>query len=636
VAAVFLVGLVILLLRNAKKVLAFLGVRLQSDRSGRWEWEDVELWLRRPGALISRTEASPQRMVALLRKRGRDQGIELSHKTGDLEERWDAFSQTAAGGRIPAFAAARWVDATLKEAREGDAPPPPGSLVEVVLGEIHARYVVGPGAPRRDLVEKTLQALAWETMKEGDFTGWIPNNFLNSTYRDTDVEMVLEYAEEQMGVVKRDMGRGRTRLVMDEELTARMGSLHLLRQEGAGPTEILAQMGTMYAAARGKDRRQAAVFLRRVASALLDAAASLEGDGPELGIAEEALLALADPRKGSGDSPTSVRVNRLLARLRVEDHPTVRERLITAIGELGHEAEPALPALMASVEKDPPGVVLAALDAFGKMGPAAAPAAPLLLEALERGRPSLQAAAIRSLGRIGPAGEEGAETLLRWTSQGGVPHELQVRAAETLGGMPGHASTSIPNLAALLRSPIAIEVRAAAALSLARLDPGRKDVEEVLRWARRTTDPTLRGMVGIALLIREQRDGDRRRRKTPVAISDWLLPLCVTGSIVTILQMGAVVGSDALNPRSVLPALFLAPVIAFMAGMVYAWVTRRVPLHPALGAGVMGWAGATGGLLAGYLVSNAMTPLTLVMGGGLALASSAFGASLVQSALADF
>lgn len=631
--SVVLLGLFILLLKNAGKFLPLLR-RREEEKGSRRNWEAVELWLRRPGALIDRVEASPLRMVDLLRHRAREKGVEIGSEEKDLEEKWDTFCQTAAGGQVPAFAAARWVDSTLEPAGEDRGAKPPGTIMEAVLGEINDRYVPGPGAPPRPLVENVLKALAWETMMGGGFSGWIPVQGAGAFSPGPDLDVILEYARERMGLVEEDRAGGRIRLLADEELTARLGSLHLLQAKST-PSQTLAQLGTMHSAAQGKDRRAAAAFLKRVASALLDAAASLEGEA-ELGIAEEALLALANPSVGGNEGSAPARIRRLQSRLRSEDSPAVRERIIGAMGEMGAQAKPALPALMGAVEKESAGVALAAVETLGKIGPPAAKAVPLLLEALERGRPSFQAAATRALGRMGPAGEEGADTLLRWTSQGGVSHELHVRAAEALGGMPGRANSSIPALSELLRSQVATEVRAAAALSLARLDPGRREVEEVLKWARRSGDPTLKGMVDIALLVRTQRLGSRRGKGEPVVMTQWLLPLSVMAGVVALLQFGAVVASDFLNPRSVLPALFLGPGVAFLAGMVYAGITRRLPLHPALGGGATGWAGASGGLLLGFLVSTAMTPVTLVLGGGLALAAGAFGAALVKTGLDAF
>jgi hypothetical protein len=201
--------------------------------------------------------------------------------------------------------------------------------------------------------------------------------------------------------------------------------------------------------------------------------------------------------------------------------------------------------------------------------------------------------------------------------------------------MAEEADASIPSLTQLLRSPVAVEVRAAAALALARIDPGRREVEEVLRWASREVDPALRGMAGIAILVREQRLGRVRSSSERSAPKSWIVPMLITAGVLTLLELGALLGTQVVTPGTILPVLFLTPVFSFLAGVAYGIATRRLRRHPALGGGAAGFLGVSTGLLTGFLLSAAMTPVGVVLGGCLALGSGAFGGTLVRTALAE-
>lgn len=552
--------------------------------------------------------------------------------------------------------------------REEESPPPKGSRVNVTLGEIRQRYQPAPGGPTRERVERVVQALAWTLMEEGRLEGWISLDGFQDPRGEPELEVVLGYLQEPLKVAEWNPRENRLRLSATEEETAQLGSLHLLKERRAQPQEILAHLGSLdRALSKGRARKRKAGFLRILASSLLDMADELEADGSDLGIAEEALVALAGPekmrsRRGGDPGPArtpiqetgsrssqdwspkmddglhpdpGARFQRLLSRLQSEDHPAVRERIITTMGGMGPQARKALPILMASVEKDPPGVALAALDTLGRIGPGAEAAAPVLLRTLEHGSPSHRLAATRALGRLGDAGDGAAPTLLSWISREGIPHELRAGAAEALGGMPGQAEAAIPPLLELLRSPVATEVRTAAALALGKLDPGRKDVEEALARAREVPDPALQGMVAVAVFVRNQRLGGPGRESKDVDPAQWAIPMAITGAVLAVLQLGAVVGSEFLSPGTILPALFVGPVMAFLGGIAYAVATRRLPLNPTLGSGVTGWGGASLGLLMGFMVSAALSPLTLVIGGGLALGSGAFGGALVYTAVSE-
>jgi len=659
-AGIAVLVLLALLLKNVRRVFP---VRLpESDvqDSELARLRSLEDWLRRPGAIIDRLEATPISMVSILMRRARETGVVLEVEEVVAEEAWEAFTQSAGGGVIPSSAAAFWLEDTLRKAQEGRGFSPPATIAEAAAAEVRCRIGSPPG-PSKEVVEGMLQALAWEAVRRGQTAGWVPLDPVTNRFPGGDMEAVLAHAEGPMGALDWDRRRSRVQFVLDEETTTRLGTRHLLTALKARPDEILAHLGDIHREAVSQgDRRHASAHLRRVARALLDVAQSLEEEAPDLGIAEEALTSLAASGRvedgvvessGSSSAGTdhlgtlgstsdvnpaaTARLNRLLGRLDTEAHPSVRERIITVMGTMGPEARRALPVLASAVDKEPPGVALAALDAMGKIGPGAADAAPLLMEVLEKGRPMHRLAATRALGRIGPSGEAAAPTLLSWVSSEGVPHELRTRAVEALGGMPGYAETALPTLTELLRSPVAAEVQQAAILALARLDTGRRDVDEVFARARKSRDPALKGMLAVAILIRDDRLGKNPRTARTVPAAAWAIPMATTAGILAMLQLGAVAGSELLSPGTVLPALFVGPALAFLGGIAYAVATRRLPLHPALGSGVTGWGGASTGLLMGFLISTALSPLSLVIGGGLALGSGAFGGVLVHTALTE-
>ena len=544
---------------------------------------------------------------------------------------------------------------------------PRGSRIDVILGEIQDRYRYVPGAPSREDAQRILQALAWMVMQNGRLEGWVAMEEIPELEGLTDLEETLEFLQDSMDMARWDPAGRRVRLTLGQDETAHLGSLFLLKEVRAGPREILAHLGAFHhRAARSRGRKEKGRFLHLAAQALLEVAHAMEGEAPPLGVAEEALRTLTGApddgvqgnegswegagggaggipmeagggRKpgGSGTPESAARLRRLTGRLHSEEHPAVRERVISAMGGMGPEATAALPLLMEAVEREPPGVALAALDTLGRIGPGAEEAAPILLETLKKGRPAHRLAATRALGRLGPRGEEAAPTLLSWVSKDGIPHELKAGAAEALGGMPGQAEAAIPPLLELLRSPVATEVRAAAALALARLDPGRNEVRDALTQAGKVQDGALQGMVAVAFLVREERLGKAPRREEPVDPARWLVPMGATAGVLGVLQLGAVVGSEVLSPGTILPALFVGPVMAFLAGITYAVATRRLPLNPALGSGAAAWVGASMGLLLGFPVSTALTPLALVVGGGMALASGVFGGALVYTAISE-
>jgi len=72
-----------------------------------------------------------------------------------------------------------------------------------------------------------------------------------------------------------------------------------------------------------------------------------------------------------------------------------------ALGEMGPQAQAAVPALIKALDDDRPEVRLQAAIALGEIGPDAKPAASTIIKLIDDSFPSVRAAAIFALGRIG-------------------------------------------------------------------------------------------------------------------------------------------------------------------------------------------------------------------------------------------
>src|SRR5579871_6679404 len=89
--------------------------------------------------------------------------------------------------------------------------------------------------------------------------------------------------------------------------------------------------------------------------------------------------------------------------------PKVREKAAKAMGEMGPQAEAAVPALLAALEDSEPPVRSAAIQALGAIGrPAVAP----LIDLLKHKEIPVRGNAALALGRIGPRAKAAVPALI--------------------------------------------------------------------------------------------------------------------------------------------------------------------------------------------------------------------------------
>jgi HEAT repeat protein len=109
----------------------------------------------------------------------------------------------------------------------------------------------------------------------------------------------------------------------------------------------------------------------------------------------------------------------LLAKGLTATNVSVRAVSAGMLSQLGAAAEPALPALIASLEDSAPRVRTGAMQALGRLGPKAAPAVPSLVRRLKE--EPLEEMFVwnvaRALGQIGPPAKEAVPTLLQMAKE---------------------------------------------------------------------------------------------------------------------------------------------------------------------------------------------------------------------------
>ena len=155
-------------------------------------------------------------------------------------------------------------------------------------------------------------------------------------------------------------------------------------------------------------------------------------------------------------------VSALIRALRDRD-ARVREDAAAALGKLGTDAKPAVPALIRALKVENDTYLYsmrsAAATALGQIGPEAREAVPALVEALKTGAGEfryhyVRSAAATALGQIGPEAKDAVPALIEALKSRGLGERDVCQAASTaLGQIGPEAKKAVPALMKLLNLP---------------------------------------------------------------------------------------------------------------------------------------------------------------------------------------
>jgi len=150
----------------------------------------------------------------------------------------------------------------------------------------------------------------------------------------------------------------------------------------------------------------------------------------------------------------------------------VRRVAVVTLGGIGPRAKEAIPALIAALKDDDPGVRQTAAGALGGIGPEAKEAIPALIAALKDGDPGVRRTAAEALEGIGPAAKEAIPALIAALKDGDP--WVRRTAAEALGAIGPAAKEAIPALITALKDDDPW-VRRMAAVALGEIGPAAKE-----------------------------------------------------------------------------------------------------------------------------------------------------------------
>jgi len=202
-----------------------------------------------------------------------------------------------------------------------------------------------------------------------------------------------------------------------------------------------------------------------------------QGGAPRHQPDEASRRAITGLLKLLNDEETAVRVSAAVALWRIQRHPraipaveallrdangSTAYRAAEALGELGPEAEPAVPSLVAALAHRDEDTRRAAAQSLGRIGAAAIPA---LRTVLDGNQERLKLPAVEALGWIGPAAIDALVAALKDSSP-----PVRRSAARALGRLGPAAIRAEPALVKAVSDPTP-EVRDAAAAALKSVRP---------------------------------------------------------------------------------------------------------------------------------------------------------------------
>ena len=208
------------------------------------------------------------------------------------------------------------------------------------------------------------------------------------------------------------------------------------------------------------------------------------------------LAAIAALGEMGSDAETAVPT---LAKLLRDGRREVRLKAVDALSSLGSSAKAALPELTAALKDPDEGLRLGAANTLGKIGLEAKSAVPALVEALEDISNIVRTKATIALANIGSEAETAVPALIKAMSD--PDHDVQMGAIGALGRIGAQAKPAIPELTRALTSPNSrTRVGAMMALSnIGAIGTGASEVVTELTKAMNSSEREMRSFAAIAL-----------------------------------------------------------------------------------------------------------------------------------------
>jgi HEAT repeat protein len=178
-------------------------------------------------------------------------------------------------------------------------------------------------------------------------------------------------------------------------------------------------------------------------------------------------------------------IDALTEALRNDKADRVREAAAAALGKVGGESRPAVQALAAALKDKHAGTTSAAAESLASLGESARAAAGALMETLQDKNADRFARGFAAIALVrigGPETGRAAPALTAALVDAKAPAGLRETSARLLGQLGQDAAASVPALAQALQDG-AVEIRRAAAGSLAQLGPLAKDALPQLKRA---------------------------------------------------------------------------------------------------------------------------------------------------------
>jgi HEAT repeat protein len=199
---------------------------------------------------------------------------------------------------------------------------------------------------------------------------------------------------------------------------------------------------------------------------------------------------------GARELPSAERVARAVAALG-SSSSGARLAALWGLRELGPEAEPALPALIATLADVDPFVQAEAAVVLGEVGASAEPALPALMDASAQvENESMRLAAVRALGQISGRGPAVVAAIL--AALRSLPETQQPVAVEALGSLGPGAAPAVDALAELLGHRN-VDIACPAAESLGAIGPAAETAIRALIRALEEGEGDLPGTAALAL-----------------------------------------------------------------------------------------------------------------------------------------